>query len=1221
MAKIRDILSIHLDDDIKSVIDLNQQDENSIKDELNNFILTESLAAHLSDFCDFFLSNTAQPGLWLSGFYGSGKSYFSKMIGFLLRNPDIDGIPFRRKFESKLIGLEDSAILKNSIDALSKTNNHVVLFDAAKATGNHGLSYMMMGTFLRSLGLNDDWVGLIEFDLLVNDQYEAFCKKVQDKFGEPWEKRRMSMLQVLPTLEQTLLDGFCTKEGFEETKEFAKSRIQYYSAESLIRDLNLYFEKNPDTRVVFMIDEVSEAIAQGKINVLDLEGVAEAMASLNNKVWTIAIAQLQLDDVINTMNVNRSLLTKIIDRFRKRINIEAQEVDTIIRKRLLAKNTQGEELLCDYFNKHSGRISDITNLTGTGLQQTTDAKTYADYYPFYEHQFKLLQYFLFGSQTLVKTQVGTRGMLISAFDVLKKEALSDRELFAHVNASQLCRQAEEAVPVSLQVRYGQADDHLRDMKLTRVSGHELLQTIHFLAEANAKTTVENICRAYVNCPEDYYAVLEEIKKVCEKLVGEKVLVLSGDEYRITSETQQRIFEMMNGYDGIASFNIKSEITKHVKNMKMVRDAQSVAIDSSSRSFYVGAENGECFANSGEQSLRVILHDVMNVGADFDGYVNRIKEETQNEKGRISIVPSNDSLEKIQSVAEEILRIDYIRSVPNLTAEEKKVVEEIAGTLQDKNEQLDRLVRNAYENGTLVYQYNTFRLTEREYAQALKETELKMYNNVYTRRIHGVLKDSLAAQLLKAKEKDLQGILGTEDDFIFFDTTGRFIGENKPVVSEIMRLISAFKNGNSLESELTAPPTGYTYGTIVSTLAALFRASKVIVKYNGRDYTSWSVEGASEPFKTSRAFAQASFKAVADSLSYNERKKIVDELKDCDIKTLTGKSVAYTMNDFELVDAIRTLALKETSKVEDFICKDAEISQLFKKSKSAKDGILEQFTGAVTENTYLQTAKKFIELIDSKAFIDAVDQIEKDVQFVQKELKNVQKQQKFLEDVKNELELSEEDTHVFDGYCSAYEEALSGDVVKNYTKLKTEYNNVKLLYESLMVKKFKDLKELYSAALNNVELVKKELDNYDHSWNEQVYSELNRLEQICKKYVVDKPVLREFETRCSNSNLQLHDADSAIKMQKQTLVSIEVAKTEINTTAPNTVVGKTTEPSLDAPTSPSSIPAKQDVQPKERKLKAQLPSGKMSVSDYKKWLTSQLSMLSKFEATDILRFDI
>ena len=588
MTKIKDILSIRLEDDIKSVIDLNQQDESSIMDELDGFILTESLAKHLADFCDFFTSNTAQPGLWLSGFYGSGKSYFSKMIGFLLKNPTIQGSSVRDRFQSKLIGLPNAGLLQNSINELGRTNNHIVLFDAAKTTGNHGVSYMMMGAFLKSLGLNDDWVGIIEFNLLMSGRYQAFCDKVQQKFGESWLKRRQNMDEVYDTLEDTMLDGFCSESAYDEMREAAKLRIQDYDAVKLQEDLTRYLEKNTDIRIVFMIDEVSEAIAQKKINILDLEGVAEAVAALGRKVWTIAIAQLQLDDVINCTNVNRSLLTKIIDRFKKRIPIAAEEVDMIIRKRLLAKTADGNDLLQDYYKKNSGKISDITNIVGTGLNKTTDAKTYADYFPFYEHQFKMLQYFLFGTQKLVKTQVGTRGMLISAFDVLKKEALSNKDIHTHVNASQLCRQAEEAVAESLRVRYSQADEHLKEMNLHLVVGHDMLQTIHFLTESGAKTTAENISRAYVNCPDDYFSVLEEVKKACKKLADDEILILSGDEYRITSETQQRIFEMMNNID-IANYRIKGEITKQVKQISLVRGAQNLTVDSVNVGFAVESD--------------------------------------------------------------------------------------------------------------------------------------------------------------------------------------------------------------------------------------------------------------------------------------------------------------------------------------------------------------------------------------------------------------------------------------------------------------------------------------------------------------------------------------------------------------------------------------------------------------------------------------------------------
>ena len=236
MTKIKDILSIHLEEDIKSVIDLNQQDEQSVIDELDGFILTESLAKHLADFCDFYTSNTAQPGLWLSGFYGSGKSYFSKMIGFLLKNPTIKGTSIHDRFANKLIGLPNASLLQNSINELGRTKNHIVLFDAAKTTGNHGISYMMMGAFLKSLNLNDDWVGIVEFNLLMSGRYQQFCDKVQQKFGEAWLKRRKNMDQVYDTLEDTMLDGFCSESAYDEMRDAAKQRIQDYDANKLQED-------------------------------------------------------------------------------------------------------------------------------------------------------------------------------------------------------------------------------------------------------------------------------------------------------------------------------------------------------------------------------------------------------------------------------------------------------------------------------------------------------------------------------------------------------------------------------------------------------------------------------------------------------------------------------------------------------------------------------------------------------------------------------------------------------------------------------------------------------------------------------------------------------------------------------------------------------------------------------------------------------------------------
>ena len=1214
MTKIKDILSIHLEEDIKSVIDLNQQDDKSVIDELDGFILTESLAKHLADFCDFYVSNTSQPGLWLSGFYGSGKSYFSKMIGFLLKNPVLSGTSIRDRFANKLIGLSNAGLLQNSINELGRSKNHVVLFDAAKTTGNHGICYMMMGAFLKSLNLNDDWVGIVEFNLIMSGRYEAFCDKVKEKFGEPWTARRKNMDLVYDTLEDTMLDGFCSENAYDEMRDAAKQRIQDYDANKLQEDLTRYLDKNPDLRIVFMIDEVSEAIAQQKINILDLEGMAESIAALGRKIWTIAIAQLQLDDVINGTNVNKSLLTKIIDRFRNRIPIAAEEVDTIIRKRLLAKTADGNAILQDYYKKNSGQISDITNLVGTGLKKTTDAKTYADYYPFYEHQFKMLQYFLFGTHKLVKTQVGTRGMLISAFDVLKKETMADRDIFVHVNASQLCRNAEESVPESLRARYNQADEHLTDIKLKFVVGHDMLQTIHFLTESGAKTTVENISRAYVNCPNDYFTVLEEVKKACKKLADDEILILSGDEYRITSETQQRIFEMMANYDGIANYRIKGEITKEVKKMQLVRQAQTITADSGNVTFALQTDGGEPLNTGGNPNMKVVFHDILNVKPSLGEYVDKVKEETQSDKNTICVIPSPDYASEIQQAAETILRILYIKDVPNLTDEEKKVVAEIVGTLEDKTRQLEQAIVKSYDEGRLVYLYNVSIMQQQSAPQIIKDTELKMYDNIYTKRLGGTLKDSIALQLLKVGANQLQNTIGSQPDFQFFDTSGQFIGDQLPVITEIMAHTATYNSGADLERDLGAAPTGYTFGTIFSTLAALFRASKIIIKYNNQEYHSWQQDGAKEPFMTARNFQRASFKAVTKSLGYNEKRDIVDTLKDCNFKQLTGGNLSYNMNDFELVDAIRLLAVTEIQKVNNNICNDDERERLFRRSIAAKDVLL-QYAKTVTDTNYFTTARTFLNDNDNEEFVNAIDKIEKDIRFINENLKTIEEQKSYLLDVKDEMEFVGIPMQAFDSLNERYSKMLESDPVHNYQQMQQVFQQVRDLYYQYMQQYAESMTQGYCELDGKLEQVRKKAEEYPKEWNASLITKLDDKHKTCRRYAVTKIELKGYDIRCRRCHLQLRDIDNAIKMLPQLQTEADVFDTEVKTTAPTPPLPPTPSPSPGPQPQPQPQP-----QPTVRKLRSQLPTGQLSVAQYKQWLKQQLAMVNSYDEKDILKFD-
>lgn len=459
--KIKDILSIKLDDDIKNVIDLNVHTEDAVKEELDGFILTESLAKHLSDFLNKFTSDMKETGVWLSGFYGSGKSYFAKMLGFLIENPIIQGTAFRERFAHKLTGLNNEDLIKNQINPLSKSKYKVVLFDTSKLDYKQGFAYMAMSQFLLSLGLMSNWVGFMEYHLLLNDQYEDFLRMVEEQNnGKHWKDLRQNMMTTMSALKKAM-NVIMGEENFLDTRAMVEKRIDSYDADKLKEDLSLYLTKHPQEKIVFFIDEVSESIAQKKINLLDLEGLSESLSALGNRVWTVGIAQQAFNDVLNAAGLNYHLLNKVEARFKTRIPIAAEEIDKIIRKRLLDKSDAGKQELEKYYDKNSGMIQSVTNIAGLALSATKDRETYADYYPFFEHQFSMLQYFLFGSRDTVTSQIGTRGMLMSVFDVLKKESMTEEEVYTHVSAVELCNQAMENVSESLRIRYKQAEDHIQ----------------------------------------------------------------------------------------------------------------------------------------------------------------------------------------------------------------------------------------------------------------------------------------------------------------------------------------------------------------------------------------------------------------------------------------------------------------------------------------------------------------------------------------------------------------------------------------------------------------------------------------------------------------------------------------------------------------------------------------------------------------------------------------
>lgn len=1223
--EIKDLLTINLDDEINTVVDLDTnpneseaEKEKRLKDDLDSFVLTNSLGKHLHEFLEEYNNGSMQSGVWLSGFYGSGKSYFAQIIGLLLQNKPIFGTPIRDRFGIKLDGLANQDLLSQELESLSKLDNIVVSFDASKHNNVNGLPYMIFSSFLRYLGMTDSWHGIIEYDIFIEGKRNDFLNAVQQVAGKPWSEIITSNTELIKTFKRALLAMGYTEEQYNELRSMATTARNEYDAARLQQDLSRFLVNKPDTRIVFFIDEVSEAITQKKIRLDDLEGVAEALAALGRKVWTIAIAQQRLDDVIKAENIQLNSLTKVRDRFRTKIAIEADEVDTIIRHRLLAKSENNKAILRDYFAENNGVIADVTNI-GV-LQKTDNVETYIDYYPFYKHQFKLLQYFLFGSSELTQTRVGNRGMIISAFDVLKKEVKHKTTDHYHVNATQLCNQADDRVEESLSNRYRQAEDALNGENFNYISGKKLLQTLHFLTKSEVtRRTADNIAKSYLNRPENYHDILHEVKRALSILERAQIVIMSGEQYSITSEAEQRILDDMRRYD-VQSWEIVRDVNNVIKNRDLIKCASLLSIGGMNIRFKVASADGEIFANGEETYLSVILSDLLNSpGRDDTSFVDEVRQETADTKGRMTIIPSIKYRNEIKELAIELRRLKYIRDKSNLTDDEKKIINSLCSERDHKETRFRELIEKSYLESIAVYCFNKFNITPDSYRTVLSELQLKMFENVFTKRLSAELKDSDAPGVFTKNANQLHSYFGTSPDFRFFDTAGTFIGSNLSVVTEILAKTTTFTSGKELEEKLSGAPTGYSLGTIMTTLAALFRGDKVIVKFNGEEYTSCRQPGATDAFKNSKNFGKASFKAVSQSLTYNQRREIIDILKEeCDFTKLARKNISYQLNDFEIVDAIRSLSVEMISRINHRIEDDEDYRRMFPMSRAARS-VFQQYRAPVTEANFLNTAKSFLIESNTDEFIKAVERVIKDIKFIDEKMSDIRSMVTYIEEVRDQFEKAVGSDESIKPKYDHFMQCYNADIVAHYTAMRKDVQDIRDTYISSFKHLAQRTKSAYADLLSKADSLKSKIEQYPREWNSRIINELSRLSNRCQSYANITTTFDNYSVKSLGSRLDFRDVVNAYENVQTIDNNIYALEAQIQTTDPNPPAQPATGSSSGSSSTGGST-ATPPPAPKTHKLRNQIPQGNISVDSYRRWLTGQLALLNSFAADDLINLN-
>jgi hypothetical protein len=398
--KLHEIFAKPVDRTIEGVI--KADDLASLKLEVEEYVITNEISKSLDLLFGAYNDYQGANGVWISGFFGSGKSHLLKMMALLLENQVVDGQAALDYFLPKIpkdnawlqaemkraVSIPSKSILFNidqKADTISKTEVDAVLAVFVKVFNEMQGYYGKHG-----------YVAQFERDLDDRGVYEEFKAAYREVAGIDWEIGREQIILE----KENIARAYARISGSSE--ESQKNIIDAYredyklSIEDFAGQVNDYIQKQePGFRLNFFADEVGQYIADNVKLMTNLQTIAESLATkCMGQSWLFVTAQEDMNKVLGDMSKQQTTdFSKIQARFKTRMKLTSQNVDEVIQKRLLKKNSQGETLAGNLYQEEKNNFGTLFDFSdgATTYRNFRDKKHFINSYPFIPYQFALFQ--------------------------------------------------------------------------------------------------------------------------------------------------------------------------------------------------------------------------------------------------------------------------------------------------------------------------------------------------------------------------------------------------------------------------------------------------------------------------------------------------------------------------------------------------------------------------------------------------------------------------------------------------------------------------------------------------------------------------------------------------------------------------------------------------------------------------------------------------------------
>ena len=561
--QIKNMFEKQIDRDIKGVIKVGQSDEENIYQELDEYVVTKELLKHFRVFFENYEKGidgyTDKMGVWISGFFGSGKSHFLKILSYLLKNSTVEG---KRAIEY-FTGCESDAGIRPKIEdpmliaemtKAGETDSDVVLFNidskgsAKIGSGKEAIVEVFMKVFNEMQGYCGSVPYLADFERQLDGEgrFEEFKETFEQIAGAPWEKKRQAFAVIQDKVVKTLVEmDFMSEEAARNWCKNAKGNYDL-SIEKFVSLVQEYCaKKGPNHHVIFLVDEIGQYIADDTQLMLNLQTIVEDLGTAcRGKAWVIVTSQEDIDSITKTKGNDFS---KIQGRFDTRLSLSASNVDEVIRKRVLAKNDTAAQALRLLYEQKESIIKNLITFT----VDTADKKLYADKadfadcYPFIPYQFSLLGQVL----TAVRTH-GASGKHLS------DQSRSMLALFQESAIRVMDKEDGVLVPFSyfynplhkfIDHQHSQVISDAEDNSKLDEFDVELLKVLFMIKYVKEiKANADNLTTLMIsNIDDDRIEVRSKIEESLKKLIKETLVQKNGEIYIFLTNEEQEINNAIN----------------------------------------------------------------------------------------------------------------------------------------------------------------------------------------------------------------------------------------------------------------------------------------------------------------------------------------------------------------------------------------------------------------------------------------------------------------------------------------------------------------------------------------------------------------------------------------------------------------------------------------------------------------------------------------------------